>query len=214
MHAPAPRLTGTLTTWNDDRGFGFIEPTQGGAALFVHIKAFEGRVGRPQVGQVLSFAVELAANGKKRATQVQPLRAARGTASRARANASAPWGTATVFAIPAFALLFLLVAVVWRVPNWVPLLYVVTSGLCFLAYWHDKAAAQRQLWRTPESTLLMLGLVGGWPGAIVAQQWLRHKSSKASFRAAFWFTVNVNVLTFVGLNTPLGSRLYALAMAG
>jgi len=210
MHNTAPRLTGTLTTWHDDRGFGFIEPTQGGQALFVHIKAFGDRAGRPQLGQVLSFGVEIAANGKKRATQVQPLRATSTARPRPRVNSPVQWGTATVFAIPAFALLLLVVAVLWRVPHWVPVLYVVASGVCYLAYWQDKEAAQRQRWRTPESTLLMLGLVGGWPGAIVAQQGLRHKSSKASFRAAFWLTVVLNVLGFVSLTTPLGTGLRAL----
>jgi uncharacterized membrane protein YsdA (DUF1294 family) len=46
-------------------------------------------------------------------------------------------------------------------------------------------------------------LVGGWPGAIVAQQMLRHKTSKVSFRVAFWLTVLVNVGVFVAYTTPL-----------
>jgi len=41
------------------------------------------------------------------------------------------------------------------------------------------------------------------PGAIVAQQVLRHKSSKASFRFAFWGSVAVNVVAFVVMNSPL-----------
>ena len=54
-----------------------------------------------------------------------------------------------------------------------------------------------------ESTLLAVGLFGGWPGAIVAQQLLRHKSSKVSFRLAFWATVVMNILGFILLATPL-----------
>ena len=49
-------------------------------------------------------------------------------------------------------------------------------------YAADKSAARAGRWRIPESTLLMLGLCCGWPGGIVAQQWLRHKSVKPSFR--------------------------------
>jgi len=49
----------------------------------------------------------------------------------------------------------------------------------------------------------LLGLAGGWPGAIVAQQVLRHKSNKVSFRSAFWVTVMLNALVFLALSSPL-----------
>ncbi len=66
------RFEGTLTTWNDDRGFGFITPAQGGQEVFVHIKAFQRlNGGRPQVGQRVSFEVETSPEGKKRACRVQ-----------------------------------------------------------------------------------------------------------------------------------------------
>jgi uncharacterized membrane protein YsdA (DUF1294 family) len=70
----------------------------------------------------------------------------------------------------------------------------------FFAYAFDKAAARAGRWRTAEATLLLLGLVGGWPGALLAQQLLRHKSSKAPFRAAFWVTVALNAGVFVALS--------------
>ena len=72
--------------------------------------------------------------------------------------------------------------------------YVVTSVITFLAYAQDKSAAQHNRWRTKESTLHSLALVGGWPGALLAQKLLRHKSSKESFQRVFWVTVVVNVL--------------------
>ena len=72
--------------------------------------------------------------------------------------------------------------------------YVVTSVITFLAYAQDKSAAQHNRWRTKESTLHSLALVGGWPGALLAQKCLRHKSSKARFQRVFWVTVVVNVL--------------------
>ena len=71
------RFEGTLHTWNDDRGFGFITPTQGGDPIFVHIKAFSRRHGRPQAGQRVSFEIEPGPQGRKRARQVEPVRAAR-----------------------------------------------------------------------------------------------------------------------------------------
>lgn len=196
------RFNGTLTTWNDDRGFGFIEPTQSGQALFVHIKAFDDRATRPQVGQVVSFEVELSPDGKKRARRVQAVRAARLARPRRDNSAPAQWGAASLFAIPAFALLYLAMTLIWRVPHWVAGLYLAASVVCFVAYAADKSAAVAGRWRVAESTLIFLGLAGGWPGAIVAQQVLRHKSSKAEFRAAFWASVVLNVCVFVGVNTP------------
>jgi len=71
-------------------------------------------------------------------------------------------------------------------------LYIGLSVLAFIAYAVDKSAARHHQWRIKESTLLVLGLFGGWPGAILAQQVFRHKSRKQSFQAAFWFSVAVN----------------------
>jgi cold shock CspA family protein len=61
------RIEGTLAKWNDDRGFGFITPTQGGAEVFVHISAFPRDGRRPTVGERLTFEIETDSAGKKRA---------------------------------------------------------------------------------------------------------------------------------------------------
>ena len=201
------RFEGTIKTWNDDRGFGFIEPTQGGQEIFVHVKAFRVRSGRPQIGQRVTFEVELSAEGKKRARDVEACRAVRAEA-RQRQNTSSPWGTASFFAIPAFLALYLAVAVLWRVPAWVAGLYAGASLVAFAAYASDKAAALAGRWRVSEASLHLLGLAGGWPGAILAQQLLRHKSSKASFRATFWASVAFNVFAFVLLASPQAQRFF------
>jgi uncharacterized membrane protein YsdA (DUF1294 family) len=96
-----------------------------------------------------------------------------------------------------FAAVYALATLLWRVPGWVGIGYAIASAACFAAYAIDKAAARARERRTPERTLLLLGLCGGWPGAVLAQQWLRHKSSKASFRLRFWMTVLANGAVFV-----------------
>lgn len=200
------RFEGTLTTWHDDRGFGFIEPTQGGQEIFVHIKAFPAGTGRPQVGQVLSFEVAQGPYGKKRAQAVQyPVRAR--SASRARPEAPAPWSLARALAIPAFVVLAYLVARRWGLMPHVLPFYAAASAVTFFAYAFDKSAARQNRWRTQENTLHALALVGGWPGALVAQQFLRHKTSKTSFVAMFWVTVIANVAGFVGLHAGLDGLL-------
>jgi uncharacterized membrane protein YsdA (DUF1294 family) len=102
---------------------------------------------------------------------------------------------------------YLLVAVIWRVPGWVAAVYLAFSVVCFIYYAVDKSAAAAGRWRVPEGMLILLGLAGGWPGAIVAQQVLRHKSSKKDFRSAFWGSVILNVIAFVALCSPIVSRV-------
>lgn len=64
------RTHGTLTKWNDDRGFGFIEPTVGGEEIFVHVSAFPRDGIRPRIGELVSFEIELRSDGKKRALRI------------------------------------------------------------------------------------------------------------------------------------------------
>ena len=64
------RTHGTLTQWNDERGFGFILPAQGTATIFVHVSAFPRDGVRPQVGEVLSFEIEAGRDGRQRAMRV------------------------------------------------------------------------------------------------------------------------------------------------
>jgi uncharacterized membrane protein YsdA (DUF1294 family) len=78
-------------------------------------------------------------------------------------------------------------------PQALALYYLCASIVCFIVYARDKAAARQRARRTPERTLLLLGLAGGWPGAVLAQQWLRHKTVKVPFRYWFWLTVVLNL---------------------
>lgn len=82
--------------------------------------------------------------------------------------------------------------------------YVTLSLITFVAYAIDKSAAKSGGWRTSEGTLQFLGLAGGWPGALIAQQTLRHKSKKTSFRTVFWVTVVMNCAALVWLHTASG----------
>jgi len=195
------RFEGTLTSWNDERGFGRIESSQGGEPIFVHVSAWPRGTSRPQLGQSVTFEVELGPKGK-RAKSVQ-LAQVRRPPRQSESAARAQWGTATLFAIPAFLVAYTVVAVLWKPPLWVAGLYVGLSVITFLAYALDKSAASSGAWRTPENTLHMLALAGGWPGALLAQQFLRHKSTKQPFRQIFWATALLNVGALVVLASPL-----------
>jgi uncharacterized membrane protein YsdA (DUF1294 family) len=84
-----------------------------------------------------------------------------------------------------------------RLPLQAVFVPLVLSAITFVAYALDKHAAQTGRWRTPESTLHLLELAGGWPGAWIAQQTLRHKSRKAGYRVAFWTMVVLHGIALI-----------------
>ncbi|MDF0514102.1 DUF1294 domain-containing protein [Agromyces sp. H3Y2-19a] len=108
--------------------------------------------------------------------------------------AALSWGV-----LAAFALLVAATVVAGVAPWWIAAWYGAVSLVAFAAYGLDKLAARRGSQRVPERTLHLLDVVGGWPGAIVAQQRLRHKTRKRSFRRVFWVGVVVNVLALGAL---------------
>ena len=71
----------------------------------------------------------------------------------------------------------------------------------------DKQAAQSGSWRTSENTLHILSLLGGWPGALLAQFQLRHKSRKQPFKFVLWVTIALNIGCFIWLFSESGKNL-------
>lgn len=197
------RFEGLLTTWNDERGFGFIQPFAGGQEIFVHVKAFPGGGTRPAPNLKVTFEVEMALDGKKKAKNVRPLRVARPNSNPAFTPIG-KWSKSSVVALCSFTLVFLVVNIIWRPTPLFAIGYLLASLACFLFYGHDKNAAESGEWRISEAALLMTGLIGGWPGGLVAQQLFRHKTSKVSFQVVFWVTVVINVVGVLWMTTPLG----------
>ena len=89
-------------------------------------------------------------------------------------------------ALPLGGSVSLLLTGISRVPL---LIYAVASALAFGLYWYDKQQAKAGQWRTPEKVLHGVELLGGWPGALVAQQMFRHKTRKLSYQLWFWLIV-------------------------
>ena len=91
---------------------------------------------------------------------------------------------------------------------WILLGYLVASAITFAVYALDKRAAVQGARRVSERTLHWLALVGGWPGALLAQRLLRHKTRKPFFRTMLWLTIGLHVVLLAALaaGVPLGVR--------
>ena len=65
------RKSGTLQTWNDDRGFGFISPLEGNTPIFVHISAFPKDGSRPTIGEKVTYEEISGRDGRAQAAKVE-----------------------------------------------------------------------------------------------------------------------------------------------
>ena len=184
------RCQGKISKWNDERGFGFISSSEGGDSVFFHISALPRSTRRPTVNEAVSYIPAFDSHGRPQANDVRftvGQNSAPPTRQIPRLGIALPIAFAASFLI----ILAALAAVGWLEMTWLALYYggsIITYGY----YSRDKAAAQNLRRRTPESTLHLMSLIGGWPGALIAQTLLRHKTRKPSFLVGYWFTVIVN----------------------
>ncbi len=161
---------GKLISWDDEKGFGFITPADSGERIFVHITSFINRRRHPEIDQSVTYKVSSNNQGRPCAVQVA-------LPGDKRNNGTWSYVIALLF--------FAAVAgsvLANKIPPLILGLYFVLSLLTFLVYAKDKSAARRGEWRTPEKKLHLFSIVGGWPGALIAQQKLHHKSKKQPFR--------------------------------
>lgn len=198
------RYQGRITDWRDDKGFGFVSPNGGGPKVFVHIKSFSNRQRRPVGSELVTYELTSDSRGRPQGVNVAFV----GDRPRSPAPIAAP-GPGIVALTFAFVFLaFVAGAVaVGKLPFLVLIAYLTGSCVAYLAYAFDKAAALKGERRTPESTLHLFSVIGGWPGAMLAQKTLRHKTQKQSFQLAYWATVVLNCAALVGSLSPAGMRI-------
>jgi len=204
----AKRTQGKITHWNEQKGYGFITPTSGAKRVFVHIRAFSNRQERPKLNQLVSFSLSTDKQGRPCAAGVT--RAGEKQTRQSKHKHSALMILVAIIFMAVVGLLVLFAGL----HEYVLYTYLAVSAVTYVVYAVDKSAAQNDAWRISESTLHMLSLVGGWPGALIAQQVLRHKSRKAEFRFVFWVTVVVNCGAFGWLLTSKGADMLQSLIAG
>ena len=194
------RYQGKITSWKDDQGFGFITTNSCSDRVFVHISAFKNRKRRPVANEIVTYNAETDPKGRIRAGNVAFV----GDHSPAVSSSHDRRSISLILAI-CFILFVVAGVLSEKIPVIVLALYIGTSIMAFVVYAVDKSAARNNRWRTEEGTLHFLGLIGGWPGALAAQRFLRHKSKKQSFQSIFWITVLLNCAGFIWLLTHKGS---------
>jgi uncharacterized membrane protein YsdA (DUF1294 family)/cold shock CspA family protein len=197
------KLQGKVINWNDDKGFGFVEPSGGGERAFVHIKAFKPRSRRPVNGSVIIYELVNENNNRYKAKNIKFAGDSKASNNRSKAKSNSAFGVifTMVFCIALLASVF-----IGKLPVIVVGLYTVMSLVAFIAYAIDKSAAQNGRWRTKESTLHIVSIIGGWPGAYFAQTKLRHKSSKDEFKSVYWLTVILNLAGLFWIHTEKGAN--------
>lgn len=192
---------GKVSEWNDDRGFGFIAPLDGEPTrAFFHVRDYRLDGRRPEVGELVKFRAQRQPDGKWRAQAVQrtvPAVRRASPATPARGPSRPPSVVPGAVAVLAYALLIAWAIRAGRLPAEAMFLPMILSAITYVVYALDKHAAQTGRWRTQETTLHLLELLGGWPGAWVAQQTLRHKSRKPGYRVAFWTMVLLHAAALV-----------------
>ncbi|TMS59468.1 DUF1294 domain-containing protein [Imbroritus primus] len=174
------KKAGRIKTWNTDKGYGFIDIHAELDNVFCHASALRNRGISPKPGDRVIFELSRDAQGRTCAVNVNVL--------------GAPPPRTSVSPVPllfgCIALsAFIVAGVLGALPPVIGWSTSVMSALAVLAYYSDKQAASRNARRTPEHSLHLLALAGGWPGALIAQQLFRHKNRKTSFQVTFWSTV-------------------------
>ena len=184
------RLTGKIINWHADKAFGFITPNGGGDKIFIHKNALTNRNRSPKINDIVSFSVVKDNQGRYCADQATF--AGEKVRNKHKEQVTPPIAKLSIYLPVLFFVVLTVSYFLHYLPQKILFIYFGLSIITFFAYAFDKSKAQRGQWRTQESTLHLLALLGGWPGAAIAQQLLRHKSKKTEFRVVFWFTVVVN----------------------
>lgn len=204
-------LRGTLKTWDDEKGYGFISPDEGYGEVFLHISAVRGGR-RPSVGDPLLFIASMDRKGRQRAEHARPegssafdersirrkLKSVDDPEPRPRRQARPERRPGSIAYLPMKIAVFVLVCLLpvlglvmmMRMGQFIPLFaYLALSALAVFLFYDDKRRAYKKQRRTPEASLHLVELLGGWPGSLVAQQLFRHKTRKLSYQAMCWLVV-------------------------
>ncbi|TWT47026.1 Cold-shock DNA-binding domain protein [Thalassoglobus neptunius] len=193
MELPAK---GYVTDWNDERGFGFVVSDDEEDRFFAHITNFGEGSPRPQDGDRVEFSVESDEEQRLRAVQIRLLRNPLQWTRAESTNLLISIG-----AIPGIGVYGMVTGVPFLINALILSFDVILSLMTYVIYADDKKRARTGRWRWEERQLHLLSLLGGWPGALVAQRKLRHKNRKVSFQITMLARILLNLTATITVYT-------------
>lgn len=189
------RKKGILTTWNDDKGYGFITPVGEKKEIFVHISEYQGY---PLLNDRVSFTLSKDKSGRDCAINTIKFDVAKLTSQIKKTNHIS---TFSILIITIFLLLLFYLIQDKKIATYIIIYYILIGIFTFYTYSKDKDFSQDGNWRVSEKRLHLLSMMGGWLGALIAQDKLNHKSSKKRFKIFFLITIMLNIALLFYINT-------------
>ena len=183
-------ITGTVTEWNEHKGYGYISVNEQPIKIVFHISDFSGHSMRPQVSENVVFSLTKDPNGNLRAIDIKRPIVFNFPIALSIWFASMVVGSIYVLNYPVIVIDYL----------------VLISGFTYLLYAVDKSISAREDWQVPEVLFHLFCLAGGWPGAILAQSFLRYKPTSVSYTPIFWTMLVANITLFAWSLTGEGKE--------
>lgn len=195
------RVVASLVEWKDDKGYGFAREPGGTERVFVHASSLAEGMRRPKRGDSVEFDIVPGKRGP--------------AAAHTRIVTAKELGQRLPLHVVTATMLFILVQLVvilGRAPFGLSVYYTLMGVLSLYLYGRDKQAAITGAWRISENRLLLVDLLGGVVGGLLAQHRYWHKTSKQRYQNKVFAIVLVHAALLAALGS--GLLLPTVALAG